>query len=236
MDRDSTALSGFYASPVGQVARRLILRRLREFWPDLKGQRLLGYGYAIPYLRPFAAESERVAAALPEPLGAVAWPEGWSLSVVVQENALPFPDAMFDRALVVHGLEDAEALRPLMRQLWRVLQPSGKLLIVAANRRSLWAQIERSPFAYGRPFSRAQLDNLLRETLFVAERWESALYWPPLKSRRLLGRGMNWENFGRRVWPALAGVHIVEASKSMYALAPPIAAKRGKQILASASR
>ena len=234
MDRDSTALSGFYASPVGQVARRVIQRRLREFWPDLKGQRLLGYGYAVPYLRPFAAEAERVAAALPEQLGA--WPEGWSCSVVVQENALPFPDAMFDRVLVVHGLEDAEALRPLMRQLWRVLQPAGKLLIVAANRRSLWAQIERSPFAYGRPFSRAQLDNLLRETLFVAERWDSALYLPPLKSRRLVGRGLSWENFGRRVWPALAGVHIVEASKSMYALAPPLAAKRGKHVLASASR
>ena len=68
-----------------------------------------------------------------------------------EEDALPFPDAIFDRILVVHGLEQAEALRPLLRQLWRVLAPEQKaLLLVAPNRTSLWAQVERSPFGHGR--------------------------------------------------------------------------------------
>jgi len=61
-----------------------------------------------------------------------------------------------------------------MRQLWRVLTPSGKLLIVAPNRTSLWAQVERSPFAHGRPFNYGQLDTLLRDALFVPDRWDSA--------------------------------------------------------------
>ena len=234
MEYDSTGLSAFYASAVGQVTRRVILRRLREFWPDVKGTRLLGYGFTIPYLRSFAGEADHVAALLPEQLGAIAWPAGWSLSAVGQEDALPFPDAMFDRVLVIHGLESAEALRPLLRQLWRVLAPSGKLLLVTPNRTSLWAQVERSPFAHGRPFNRSQLDTTLRDTLFAAERWDSALFMPPLKSRRFLGRGVSWEKVGRRVWPALAGVHIVEATKSMYALTPPIAVKQEQRVFASA--
>jgi len=226
MEYDATGLSNFYASAVGQVARRAVQRRLREFWPDVKGTRLLGYGFAIPYLRSFASEADRVVALLPEPLGAIAWPAGWCLSVLAEETALPFPDAMFDRVLVVHGLESAESLRPLLRQLWRVL--------VAPNRTSLWAQVERSPFAHGRPFNRSQLGTTLRDTLFVADRWDSALFMPPLRSRRLLGRGVSWEKVGRRLWPALAGVHIVEATKSMYALSPPVAAKQEQRVFASA--
>lgn len=234
MDYNSAGLSEFYASPVGQVARRVIQRRLREIWPDVRGARLLGYGFAVPYLRRYAAEAELVAALMPEQLGPVAWPAGCALSVVAQEDALPFPDAMFDRVMVVHGLENAESLRPLLRQLWRILAPSGKLLLVAPNRTSLWAQAERSPFAHGRPFNRAQLGSLLRDTLYAAERWDCALMMPPLRSRRFLGRGVSWEKIGRRIWPALAGVHIVEATKSMYALTPPVAVKQEQPLFASA--
>jgi SAM-dependent methyltransferase len=232
MNHDSAGLSEFYASPVGQVARRVIQRRLRELWPDTDGTRVLGYGFAIPYLRSVAAGAESAVALVPEQLGP--WPTDSCPSVVAQEDALPFPDAMFDRVLVIHGLESAESLRPLLRQLWRVLAPSGKLLLVAPNRTSLWAQVERSPFAHGRPFNRAQLGDLLRDTLYVPERWECALLMPPLKSRRLLGRGVSWEKIGRRIWPALAGVHIVEATKSMYALTPPLKAKQEQRVFASA--
>jgi SAM-dependent methyltransferase len=234
MDYDSSGLAEFYGSPVGQVARRVIQRRLREIWPDVRGTRLLGYGFAVPYLRSFAAEAELVAALMPEQLGPVMWPAGAGLAAVAQEDALPFPDALFDRVLVVHGLESAETLRSLLRQLWRILAPSGKLLLVAPNRTSLWAQVERSPFAHGRPFSRAQLGSLLRDTLYAPEHWDHALMMPPLRSRRLLGRGVSWEKIGRRIWPALAGVHIVEATKSMYALTPPVTVTQERSQLASA--
>ncbi len=235
MDHDSANLSAFYASPLGQVARRLILTRLQTFWPDMHGVRLLGYGFAIPFLRAVAKDADHVAALIPAQLGPIAWPAGAVSSVVGDEDALPFPDAMFDRVLVIHGLENAEALRPALRQLWRVLAPAGKLLIVAPNRTSLWSQVERSPFAHGRPFNRSELQTLMRDTLFAPERWDSALLAPPLRSRRLLGRGISWERIGRRVWPGLAGVHIFEATKSLYAMSPPVPVKQNKPALASAS-
>ncbi len=223
---DGRGLQDFYDSPMGQRTRRLILRRLRQFWPNSKGRRILGYGFAQPYLRAFLSESERTIAAVPQALGpAIAWPKEKCLTALVEEDALPFPDAFFDLALVIHGLEEAEGLRPLLRQLWRVLAAEGRLLIVAPNRASLWAQLERSPFGHGRPFSRSELDHLLRGAMFVPEQWQQALYAPPIASRALTGSGAGWERFGARLFPALGGVHIAEASKSLYAPATPALAR-----------
>jgi SAM-dependent methyltransferase len=223
---DGRGLSEFYDSPIGQRTRRLILRQLRQICPALKGRRILGYGFARPYLRGFLPEAERCIAAVPASLGAsIAWPKEKCLTALVEEDALPFPDAFFDLALVVHGLEEAEGLRPLLRQLWKVLTPEGRLLIVAPNRASLWAQLERSPFAHGRPFSRGELDSLLRSAMFVPEQWSHALYAPPIASRALTGSGAGWEKFGGRFFPALGGVHITEASKSLYAPATPALAR-----------
>lgn len=219
MPRDVRSLAGFYDSPLGMVARRAILRRVRTLWPDLHGRRLLGYGYAVPYLRAFSGEAERAVAAMPAPMGCVTWPAGRNAALLCAEDALPFPDVFFDRILVVHGIESAESLRPLLRQLWRVLAPEGRILIVAPNRASLWAQVERSPFAQGRPFSRTELDLLLKDALLAPTRWDRALYAPPL--RRLGGNGAGWEKMGARFFPGIGGVHVVEAAKSLYAAATP---------------
>ena len=231
---DSQHLTAFYDSPMGQATRRSIYRRLKSAWPHGRGQRLLGFGFAIPYLRGLGLEAERMIALLPEDFGPLCWPDRKSLTAIGEEDALPFPDAMFDRVLVIHGLEAAEATRPLMRQIWRVLAPDGRLLVVAPNRTSLWAQVDRSPFAHGRPFSRSQLDRLLRDSMFVPERWDSALLLPPLKSRRLVRSGNGWERAGTLLWPQLAGVHLVEASKSMYALAPAKKVRKLKPVLSPA--
>jgi hypothetical protein len=98
-----------------------------------------------------------------------------------------------------------------------VLAPDGRLLVVAPNRTSLWAQVERSPFASGRPFRRGELDGLLREAMFIPAAWTRALYAPPLLRRSFLRDGANWERLGRLCWPGFAGVHIAEAAKSLYA-------------------
>lgn len=220
MQFDSPGLAEFYDSDLGQVTRRHIQRRLKAAWPDIKGARVLGVGFAVPYLRSFALDAERVIAFLPEDLGPLCWPAKRSVCVLGEEEALPFADALFDRVFLIHGLETADAARPLMRQIWRVLAPAGRLLVVAPNRTSVWAQVDRSPFAHGRPFSRGQLDRLLRECLFTPETWDSALHVPPIRSRRVVRSGNAWESTGKTFWPRLAGVHVVEASKSLYALAP----------------
>jgi SAM-dependent methyltransferase len=223
MPQDVRALTDFYHAPLGQLAQRVILRRIRNFWPNMRGRRLLGYGFAIPYLDAFG-DAERAIAAIPAHLGEkeipyAGWPEGRNAALLCEEDGLPFPDVFFDRILIVHGLEGAESLRPLLRQLWRVLAPEGRIVLVVPNRTSLWAQVERSPFGQGRPFSRMELDGILKDALFHPSRWERGLYAPPLTS--LTGSGASWETLGARLFPGMGGVHVVEATKSLYAAAAP---------------
>ena len=50
MSVDVTELHAFYQSPLGQVARRLVARTLDGLWEPARGLRVLGLGYATPYL------------------------------------------------------------------------------------------------------------------------------------------------------------------------------------------
>jgi SAM-dependent methyltransferase len=214
--RDFTA---FYEAPLGRLAHRAILHEIQGLWPNLRNYRLLGYGFAIPYLPAFAG-TERTIAAMPAPMGVMVWPEGSNATLLCEEDALPFPDVFFDRILVVHGLEASDSLRALLRQLWRVLAPEGRILLVVPNRASLWAQVQKSPFGHGRPFSRMELEALLKGALFEPLRWSRALYAPPFES--VTSSGTGWEKMGSRLFPGVGGVHVVEAAKSLYAAATPL--------------
>ena len=59
------------------------------------------------------------------------------------------------------ALETAERVRPLLREMWRVLAPEGRLILVVPNRRGVWARLDKTPFGQGRPYSRRQLEALL---------------------------------------------------------------------------
>ena len=216
MPQDVRDLTAFYETPLGQLAHRAIAREIHNLWPDLRNYRVLGYGFAIPYLRAFS-HTERTIAAMPAPQGVVRWPDQKNTALLCEEDALPFPDMFFDRILIVHGLEASESLRALLRQLWRVLAPEGRILLIAPNRASLWAQVQKSPFGHGRPFSRMELEGLLKEAVFEPGRWRRALYAPPFETVTSTGTG--WEKVGARFFSGIGGVHVVEAAKSVYAAA-----------------
>jgi SAM-dependent methyltransferase len=218
MWNDVVDLREFYATALGQMARRMLRRRIRLIWPDLKGMRLLALGFGTPYLRPFLGETERTIAIMPAAQGVVPWPpEGPGLVALAEESELPLPDRSVDRVLVVHCLESTENQRGMMREIWRVMADGGKLLMVAANRRSLWARLERTPFGQGRPYTPAQLNRLLRDTMFMPLQTQAALFMPPFRSRVILRSGPAWEQLGERWFPRFAGVVLVEATKQLYA-------------------
>lgn len=215
---DIVDLREFYQSSLGQVARRMIRRRIRALWPNTRGESVVGFGYAAPYLRPFRDEATRVIALMPASQGVTFWPhEGPGLSALCEETEIPLENASVDRVLLVHGLETTGQIRPLMREIWRVLAGNGRILVVVPNRRGLWARADWTPFGHGFPFSGAQLRDVLRDAMFIPERADSALFVPPLRSRALLTIAPAWEELGSRWLPAVAGVMIVEASKQIFA-------------------
>ena len=117
-----------------------------------------------------------------------------------------------------------------MREIWRVLSASGRLLIVAPNRAGLWARFERTPFGHGRPYSPNQLSLLLRDTMFTPIGAASGLFVPPSRWRMVLSAAPAWENIGSRWFPRFAGVVIAEATKQIYAAQPETKARRRRAI------
>jgi SAM-dependent methyltransferase len=180
--------------------------------------RVLGLGFATPYLRPFRDETERVIAVMPSQQGVLPWPpEGPSLVCLADETDLPLPDRSIDRVLLVHALESTEQVRATLREVWRVLTDSGRLLVVTPNRRGIWARLELTPFGQGRPYTPSQLSRLLRDNMYTPLQTASALFMPPFQSRFVLSSAPAWEQVGERWFPTFAGVLMVEAAKQIYA-------------------
>jgi SAM-dependent methyltransferase len=217
MHSDIVDLRQFYHSPLGRLTEASISAALETLWPRLPDERLLGLGYALPYLDRFKAGAERAFAFMPAGQGAVNWPsDGYSATALVFDEELPLPDASIDRVLLVHSLEFAESPREMLKELWRILAPGGRLVIVVPNRRGVWARLEHTPFGAGRPYSRSQLVTLLRETNFTPGASAGALFFPPYRSRALLGLLSGLEPLGKRLMPVFAGAVVFEAQKRLY--------------------
>src|SRR5690349_8999764 len=139
---DAFDLKEFYASPLGVVVRRLLGARIRARLPNVKGMSLYGLGFASPFLGAFRSEACPVGALMPAEIGAIRWPErGMGASVLVDDVELPLADASADRILLVHMLEWGERTDALLREVWRVLAPEGRVIVVVPNRRGLWARV-----------------------------------------------------------------------------------------------
>lgn len=234
---DVIDLREFYARRVGRNAQRMIRRQLRIMWPDVNGLRILGLGFATPYLSMFREDADRVLAAMPAGQGVLHWPVGErGLTMLADEVDLPLPDLSMDRVLIVHALESAEQVRPLLREAWRVLSDSGRLIIVVPNRRGLWARFEQTPFGYGQPYSKGQLTRLLRDNMFMPMETARALFVPPFNSSIIQSSAAAWEKVGARLFPAAGGVNVTEAVKQMYAATMITTAKRKKSMNAVPGR
>ncbi|HTB42736.1 MAG TPA: class I SAM-dependent methyltransferase [Acetobacteraceae bacterium] len=236
MAADSHAAADFYGTTRGAVAARLLRERLLALWPDLRGQSVLGVGFAAPYLRVWRPQAARCIAVTPAQMGATRWPLGEPcLSCTAEEDALPFPDMSFDRVILVHGLEAAENARRLLRETWRVLKDDGRLLVVAPNRAGVWAYVERTPFGHGQPYSFGQLGRLLAASLYRVERRDTVLWLPPVGPRLMLRSADLFERAGRRLMPGMAGVILSEAVKDVYAAMPLKPVPRRRLVLAEAA-
>ena len=226
---DVVDLREFYASRLGAVARRLVSHRIRTRWNDVEGATVMGLGYAPPYLDGWRDEAERVFAFMPARQGVVQWPaDAPGLTALVDETDLPLANGSVDFALVVHGLEVTEYLPDMLREIWRVIAPQGRLLLIVPNRRGMWARFDSTPFGQGRPYSRAQLTDMLRDAQFSPSGWSQALFVPPFDRGFFMRSATAWERVGLWVSPGFSGVLMVEAVKQVYALT---GAKRKRKLV-----
>lgn len=226
----------YYRSALGRAVQKVVRSKTRELWPDAKGQTVVGFGFAVPLLRPFLDEARRVIALMPAPQGVMAWPPGAAnVSVLSPDTLWPLPTGLVDKLVFMHGLETSEDPSTLLDEAWRVLGPGGKALFIVPNRAGLWARRDGTPFGFGRPYSLGQLESALRSHRFVPERAHSALYQPPSTGKFWRKTADFWEGGGGRLpFVRAGGVLVVEASKQVSAPTRPglpEAVKRPLQVL-----
>ena len=223
MRRDVLDLGSFYQTPLGEVAQAAVTRQLALAWGEAAGLDVLGVGYATPFLRPFVGHARRVVAAMPAQQGAEVWSpqergHRGNLACLVEDTQLPFPSALFDRILIVHALEEAAEPRALLEEAARVLAPSGRIIIAAVNRRSLWSGAEATPMGHGRPYTRSQLESDVREAGLEPAAWSRALYTPPWPIFARYAEVI--EQTASRLQAPLSGLILLEAEKRAFAVRP----------------
>lgn len=207
----------YYRSALGRAAQRAIRDQLVALWPEAHGQTVVGFGFAVPLLRPYLGDARRVVGLMPGPQGVMPWPAGQkNVSVLCEETHWPIETGHVDKLVVLHGLDTSETPAEVLEESYRVLGPGGRAVFIVPNRVSPWARREGTPFSFSRPYTRSQLEGRLRQHGFLAERHVSALYQPPSARRFWLKTGPLVERTGR-VIPALrgGGVHMLEVRKQI---------------------
>ncbi len=209
----------YYRTGLGRAAQKAIRDQLLRLWPDATAQTVVGFGFAVPLLRPYLESATRVIGLMPGPQGVMPWPAAMpNLSVLCEETLWPLQTGQADRLVLLHGLETSENPSRLLEECKRVLSANGRAVFIVPNRGGLWARRDKTPFGFGRPYSLGQLETQLRRHDFVPERHVAALFQPPSQRKFWLKTGPIWEKTGRRVSNALAGgVLIVEVTKQVYA-------------------
>lgn len=218
MWHDILKLRDFYHGNVGRTVRRA-LRPLVEAWLPTEGY-VLGIGYTQPYMKP-QIDNPHASILMPARMGVVHWPQGHeNRTLMAWENRLPYADGTFDTIFIAHALEYSGNPQALLQEVWRVLKPHGRAVVMVPNRRSPWCRIELplSPFVRGHPYSSRELHKLLRLSHFKINQAVYGLYVPPTTRGWLLRAHRTFDKMGQRWWPLLGGIILVEAQKDMYGM------------------
>lgn len=146
--------------------------------------------------------------------------------VVAQPEQLPVISDYIDAVILPHTLDFSADPRQVLREVERVLIPEGKVVITGFNPWSLWGLWRAMPGASrrlpwrGHFLSFSQVEDWLSLLGFDVEEARTLLFRPPWKRPFLMRQALVMERLGSRLWPWLAGVYIIVASKRVSTLTP----------------
>ncbi len=224
----------FYQSRLGRVAARFVNKKIQKLWPDIHdNQVVVGFGYATPYLSINQPNRANYIAAMPMSQGVIRWPwRGPNQTIMCEDYALPFDDQSIDYIILSHIVEHNDDIHALLKEVWRVLKGSGRLLVLVPNRTGLWSRADNTPFGHGQPYSNRQIYQVLKEQQFIPRITKYSLFFPPLDQRFTLSMARIFEWMGPKFFPQLGGIALIEASKQLYCMTPH-AKKSARRIMPS---
>ncbi|MCZ2327882.1 class I SAM-dependent methyltransferase [Bartonella sp. F02] len=214
---DVVTLRDFYTSTLGIRVQTTLCDQLNLYWPDLTDKKVIGLGYALPYLSALRERAQQCFAFMLARQGSLPWPCSDKVATaLVFEEDLPLPDASVDCILLVHALEYTENSHETLKEIWRVLAPNGRLIVVVPNRSGFWARNDHTPFGYGEPYSRQQVIRLFEKTNFIAGPIQEIVHYIPSSRYGAPFFSLFYEPLARHLFPYFGGLLMCQAQKRIY--------------------
>jgi SAM-dependent methyltransferase len=204
-------LKTFYESPIGITACKILRSHLTKILGTPKKEKILGIGFTLPFLPVFESNNHCISFLVPE-LG-VAQTSSDIESVIIDEGLLPLRNETIDKVIIAHTLENIERLDDLLAQIWRILKPNGKILIISTNESGFWRNT-KTPFSKGRAICCEEIATDLMVQKFYFVKTKKALFFPPIKFNQL---AIFAEKYCRFLLAPFCGVYITTATKLVFA-------------------
>jgi len=225
MHNDVKDLSYFYSkTKLGMTVQAILSDKIMQFWPNLKGLTIGGYGFPLPVIKPLSRNAKRSIVLMPDKQGVIssALETRSNICLLCEETQWPLSTGMMDRLVILHGLETSENPRDLLLEIYRVLGPGGRALFIVPNRSGLWARRDHTPFALGRPYSLGQLERQVTDCGLLPKSHRASLFFPPSDSNFWQKLSPTWEAVGSRLSQHFAGgILILEVYKQVPAPVMP---------------
>jgi len=160
-----------------------------------------------------------------------------AIQVVHEFTEMPFATHSIDLVVLPHVLEFAAEPHQILREVDRILIPEGRLIICGFNPASLWGmrqmlgRVANQPYLpeEGEFISLMRLKDWLKLLSMEVNPASFGCYAPPLRTEQWLHRFSFLEKAGRRWWPYLGAVYMIEAVKrvrGMHLIGPALKTKR----------
>jgi|GEM_PF-1789770 len=230
---NSKELHHFYDTENGHIVRCLIGRQVIRNWKNISsGDIFLAFGYGLPYLNYFLKKTAYCFDLVPKEMGAASWKcsRGDSRKnkpqiTLVNPIRWSFANNAATHLLMIHGMEFFQYPEKCLEEAWRVLNPSGELMLVIPNKYSPWMYIKNGLPGKEIDYSYLQIYQMLEHSGFDVVKTQGAVYFLPCLYKNNPTKEGVFAHIGKKLlnwWP---GFWIITAKKKSLQTLPLVKKK-----------
>ncbi len=219
-DTYAQSYDAWFSTALGRTVWRFELKVLLDLLKPRPGELILDGGCGTGILATELAGSGAVVVGVDVSAAMLAGArkntEGTGVMLLQADlHALPFSPLVFDAAVCFTVLEFAGEPEGVLREIWRVLRPGGRLVIGVLNGSSPWALARRGRgvYAAARFYKLRELLRLARRLSPLSIRWKGAVFFPPTSRPTWLKAAWLFESVGSVIAGPLAAVLLLRLEK-----------------------